>query len=227
MLCFKKISGVFGMGQNVEKRVAAIEEKYRKMTDKLIDAIWVIDAETFKYLYISPDINTIRGFSQEELLGTTIEKNFTRESYDKVKELFQKGKKDFAAGLHKSCTTEVELYHKNGSRIWFEISAKFIKEKNEPLKIVGITRDIDKRKKAEKRQEEINRELKKALKEKEELLNKIRKLESILPICSGCRRIRDEENKWWPIEKYIEKKADSKFSHTICPDCRVIYYPDA
>ena len=214
------------MDQNVEKRVASIESKYRSMADKFIDAIWVVDAETLKYLYISQDIYKLRGYTQEEVLGKKVDESMTPESHQKIQKLFKKGNDDYNAGIHKSYNADIEVYHKNGSTIWIEISAKFFKENNESLKIVGITRNIDKRKKAEQKQEEITKKLKKALKEKKELLQKVKQLESLLPICSGCRRIRDEKNKWWPLEKYVESKSDSKFSHTICPDCKAIYYPE-
>ena len=214
------------MDSNIEKRVASIENKYRLMADRFIDAVWVLDAATMKYLFISPDIYKLRGFTQEELIGTDIKDHFPSASYKKLTRLFKKAHDEWNDGVKKSYTSELEIYHKNGSNIWIEITAKFIMEQDNVLKIVGITRNIDKRKKAEQEQEAAYKELKKALEEKEELLQKVKKLESLLPICSGCRRIRDENNKWWPLEKYVESKAESKFSHTICPDCKEIFYPD-
>ncbi len=214
------------MNSKIESKIASVEYKYRSMTDKFIDAVWVIDASALKYLYISPDIYKLRGFTQQELIGSELRKNIVPESYEKLSILFKKGKKDWESGINKSYSLDVELYHKNGSTVWIEISAKFFMENDNVLKIVGITRNIDKRKKAEQKQQETNRALKKALREKNELLKKVKTLETLLPICSGCRRIRDENNKWWPLEKYVEKKADSKFTHTICPDCVNIYFPD-
>ena len=214
------------MSDKFESRIASMDKKYRSMAVNFIDAIWVVDAYTLKYLYISPDIYKLRGFKQEEVLGSDIKNSFTPDSYQKTIKLLEKGKEEYDSGVFKSYRTEVELYNKNGSTVWLEISAKFVQEKDEPLKIVGVTRNIDKRKKIEQEQISVNKQLKKALREKEELISKVKKLESLLPICSGCRRIRDDNNTWWPLEKYIESKADSKFTHTICPDCKIIYYPD-
>ena len=203
-----------------------MDKKYRSMADSFIDAIWVVDASTLKYLYISPDIYKLRGFKQEEIVGSDIKNSFTQDSYQKIIKMLKKGKEEYDSGVFKSYRLEVELYHKDGSTIWLEISAKYVQERDEPLKVVGVTRNIDKRKKTEQEQKAVNKQLKKALEEKEELLNKVKRLESLLPICSGCRRIRSDDNTWWPLEKYIESKADSKFTHTICPDCKKIYYPD-
>ncbi|HTY11170.1 MAG TPA: response regulator [Bacteroidota bacterium] len=56
----------------------------------------------------------------------------------------------------------------------------------------------------------------------ERILNmqhEIRQLQSILPICSYCRRIRQDDDTWVSIEKHIKQKTDTSFSHGICPDC--------
>jgi len=52
-------------------------------------------------------------------------------------------------------------------------------------------------------------------------------LRGFLPICSFCKRIRNEENIWEQIEEYITRHSDAEFSHSICPDCRDYYYRDA
>jgi DNA-binding response OmpR family regulator len=44
-------------------------------------------------------------------------------------------------------------------------------------------------------------------------------LRGILPTCSYCKRIRDDGERWVPIERYIEKRSQAAFSHGICPDC--------
>jgi phosphoserine phosphatase RsbU/P len=49
--------------------------------------------------------------------------------------------------------------------------------------------------------------------------HEIRQLHSILPICSYCRRIRQDDDSWVSIEKHIKQKTDTAFSHGICPDC--------
>jgi sigma-B regulation protein RsbU (phosphoserine phosphatase) len=48
----------------------------------------------------------------------------------------------------------------------------------------------------------------------------VRQLEGLLPICSYCKRIRDEQNAWNRLELYISSRTDATFTHGICPDCR-------
>ena len=47
----------------------------------------------------------------------------------------------------------------------------------------------------------------------------VRQLEEMLPICSYCNKIRDDQNYWQQIEGYINERTGSEFSHSICPDC--------
>jgi DNA-binding response OmpR family regulator len=67
--------------------------------------------------------------------------------------------------------------------------------------------------------QEINAKLKKAL-------DRIETLEGILPICSFCKKIRNENGTWNRLEGYIMARSSAKFSHSVCPDCLKRHYPD-
>ena len=51
------------------------------------------------------------------------------------------------------------------------------------------------------------------------LRKEVQQLEGLLPICSYCKRIRDDANRWSSLEGFIEKRSNAEFSHGICPDC--------
>ncbi|MDP1569149.1 MAG: response regulator [Vicinamibacterales bacterium] len=53
----------------------------------------------------------------------------------------------------------------------------------------------------------------------EEALRNVQQLQGLLPICSYCKRIRDDRNYWQQVESYITHHADVQFSHSCCPDC--------
>lgn len=55
---------------------------------------------------------------------------------------------------------------------------------------------------------------------------RIQKLNGLLPICSHCKKIRDDRGYWNEVEKYISDHSDAEFSHAICPGCLHQYYPD-
>lgn len=54
----------------------------------------------------------------------------------------------------------------------------------------------------------------------------LRVLEGLLPICSFCKRIRDEEGDWRQMEQYIAMRSSARFSHTFCPECGRRHYPE-
>ncbi len=60
----------------------------------------------------------------------------------------------------------------------------------------------------------------------EQALANIKILEGILPVCSFCKKIRDENNEWQAIEHYISSHSQAEFTHGFCPDCVKKHYPD-
>ncbi|MFH0727066.1 MAG: sensor with HAMP domain protein, partial [Pseudomonadota bacterium] len=57
-------------------------------------------------------------------------------------------------------------------------------------------------------------------------LDNIKTLKGLLPICSSCKKIRDDKGYWNQIESYIETHSEAEFSHGICPECAKKLYPD-
>jgi len=57
-------------------------------------------------------------------------------------------------------------------------------------------------------------------------LSRIRTLHGILPICSFCRKIRDDHEGWQLLEEYVSAHSDARFSHGVCPECMKKMYPD-
>jgi sigma-B regulation protein RsbU (phosphoserine phosphatase) len=53
----------------------------------------------------------------------------------------------------------------------------------------------------------------------EEALSNVKQLQGLLPICSYCKRIRDDQNYWQQVESYITVHSGVQFSHSYCPDC--------
>ena len=78
--------------------------------------------------------------------------------------------------------------------------------------IYSVARDITKRKQAEAERDRLILELQTALAE-------VRTLRAILPICSYCRQIRNDDNYWQTVETYISDHTGTQFSHGVCPSC--------
>lgn len=58
----------------------------------------------------------------------------------------------------------------------------------------------------------------------QDALIQVKTLEGLLPICAHCKRIRDDQNNWQPVESYISQRSGAKFSHGVCPDCLREHY---
>ena len=56
-------------------------------------------------------------------------------------------------------------------------------------------------------------------------LKEIKTLSGLLPICAGCKKIRNDRGYWERIESYIQKHSNAEFTHGLCPACQQRYYP--
>lgn len=54
----------------------------------------------------------------------------------------------------------------------------------------------------------------------------LRTLEGLLPICAACKKIRDDEGYWQRVEKYVADRSGAEFTHTLCPTCMEVLYPE-
>lgn len=83
---------------------------------------------------------------------------------------------------------------------------------------VHVARDISEQKKASNERERLISQL-------EESLSKVKLLSGFIPICSSCKKIRDDSGYWQQVEEYIRDHSEAQFSHSICPKCVKKLYP--
>ena len=69
------------------------------------------------------------------------------------------------------------------------------------------------------------KEKEKLIGELKEALAKVKTLSGLLPICSSCKKIRDDKGYWNQIETYIRQRSEADFTHGICPKCAKMLYP--
>ncbi|MDH3382998.1 MAG: PAS domain S-box protein [Deltaproteobacteria bacterium] len=105
-----------------------------------------------------------------------------------------------------------------GNIAWIVVSAApIITEKNMLAGVVGTFKDITSLREAEEEYRQLQ----------ERLQNSLAKVISgFLPICAGCKMIRDEKSKWNSVEVFIEKRTGAEFTHTLCPSCTRELYPE-
>ncbi len=80
-------------------------------------------------------------------------------------------------------------------------------------------RNLEKRDEAEQAQDQLIQKLREALAE-------VKQLSGLLPICSSCKKIRDDQGYWNQIENYLKQHSEAEFTHGICPECARRLYPE-
>ncbi|EMY71601.1 PAS domain-containing sensor histidine kinase [Leptospira vanthielii] len=136
------------------------EQKYRLLAENTTDVIWVLNLDEKKYLYVSPSVVNITGYTSEEAIKYSLEDTLTPTSFKYIMDVLQIRIQEFKeTGERKPFSDEVEQYCKNGSTIWIEANTVFQWNPNGSINILGVSRNIDKRKRAEVEKDKFYSEL--------------------------------------------------------------------
>ncbi|WP_368489427.1 PAS domain S-box protein [Clostridium sp. BJN0013] len=137
--------------KQVENALRLSEEKYRIIAEFASDVIWVFNYIKYKFVYISPAVFHMRGFTTEEAMNQSLEDAVTPEFSHILRKILSQRIKAFLKNPEYSNTYIDELRQpcKNGEIIWTEMSTKFRYNSQKEIEIVGVSRNIDERKKAE------------------------------------------------------------------------------
>lgn len=138
--------------KTMESALKLSEEKYRLMTEFTSDVIWVLNLKKQKYSYISPSIYHLTGYTAEEAMAMSLTESLTPESAIIVQEAIEQHLKEFLADpeSQKSYILEIRQKCRNGDVIWGEISSKYRFNEAGDIEIVGVSRNIEERKKTER-----------------------------------------------------------------------------
>ena len=212
-----KITGGIEVARDIADRIRE-DEKALKTTQMLED---ITQGITESILLLSTDYTVLwankaaleqTGLAKNELIGNycyaaTHDRDCHCEPPNEpcpVRDLLETGKPKAA---------EHEHHDKNGNTVHAEVSAYPIKDNSGNIvRFVHISKNITERKSLEREREKLILELQEALAE-------IRTLKGIIPICSSCKKIRNDSGYWEQIEEYIRKNSDAEFTHGICPTC--------
>ncbi len=214
---------------NAQRRQArevlrASEESYRSVMTAVPDPVVVYDIEG-RVQYINPAFTRFFGWTLDELKGRRID--FVPENERAVTQA--RIQETIASGF---CTVfETRRYTKAGDLPYVSISAaNYRDDDGNPTGIVVNLHDISEQKHTEaelvKHREHLEERVKERTAELEESLARVKVLSGLVPICSACKKIRDDQGFWNQIDTYIEQHSEALFSHGLCPDCTHDLYKD-
>jgi PAS domain S-box-containing protein len=213
------------MSKNIKSIIAQYENQYKIIEKSIVDVIWVVDIEKMCWTYISPSVKALSGYTPEEIQQLPIEKQITSKDYDRAMAYLSESHRKYKLGQNVKRKAEFELRHKDGTKYWVEITAKFFKDDHDRTQLFGIMRNVSKQRAIQKERDDLLLKLEESLSHQKALEAENEMLRGLLPICSGCKKIRDENGKWWEVEEYVAMHSEADFSHTICPPCRKRIYP--
>lgn len=177
------------------------------LVENMLDGLIVLDPDNL-IVDVNPASAAIFGLQPQKIIGQKIDR-FLPESIDLA--TFLKSE-EYAL-------IEINLDKIQAERK-FELRLLILRDRF--AQIIGkslVLRDITEKKKAEAEREKLIRDL-------QEALNQVKTLSGLLPICSHCKKIRDDKGYWSEVETYIHSHSDVDFSHGICPECLKKYYPE-
>ncbi|MGD0209498.1 MAG: PAS domain S-box protein [Desulfomonilia bacterium] len=147
--------------RGIEEAIKGSEERYRNLVENAHDVLWVFDLN-LGYTYVSPSVKGLRGYTVEEVMKQRLNQVLTPESYKKAVEMFERERNlEMSGQLHGSdwsLTIELELVCKDGTTVWAEVTMNPLHDNTGRIKgIMGITRDISERKRAEEHLKESDK----------------------------------------------------------------------
>jgi len=163
------LTTIHDISQQIEaqEKLRLSEEKYRLLAENVTDVIWTADL-SLSFTYVSPSSERVFGWSPSEWISTPLRDFLTPASLETAERLVREeiaaagGSRDTGSRV---ITAEMELYRRDGSTGWYEVSAQMIRDEDgTPRSIIGVTRDIAERKRAEKQNALLEQQLRQAQK---------------------------------------------------------------
>lgn len=163
--------------QTIEEKKTVIDQlkeasdRYRLISDNTGDVIWILDLYKGKFTYVSPSVKKLRGYTPEEVMQMDFSESVTTESLAVIKDKLPIRISEFENGNESAriLTTEIDQKCKDGSIVPTEIVTTLITdESGKVVEILGVTRNISERKKADELRDKLINELNRSNKELEQ-----------------------------------------------------------
>jgi PAS domain S-box-containing protein len=148
--------------QESQAELERSEARYRLLADNSTDVIWTMGLD-MRFTYISPSVRLHRGYTVDEAMSLSLEETLPPDSFQKVVSIMTNALADIKKlPLEErpmaAQTVEMENYCKDGSTMWVEATISFLLDPDgDPVGVLGVSRDITKRKQAEDELRKLSR----------------------------------------------------------------------
>ncbi len=191
----------------------------------ILDAVpaWVFykDREN-RFLRVNKAFCDVMEMAREDLEGRSLFDLYPRKQAEVY---WEDDKEVMASGRPKR--NIVESMDRKGEKLWVRTDKIPYRDgQGNIIGVIGFALDITARKNAEDELRSAYAEEKRLRQEHEQLVDqlrsavaRVRTLNSLLPVCAVCKKIRDDHGRWHFMETYISSRTDMQFSHGYCPEC--------
>lgn len=164
--------------------------------------------------YTSPSFYRVMGYTQEEMVGSTGFELLHPED----RPLVENALAEFWKTPGARDSIQYRARHANGSWVSIEVVAYNLLDHPVIQGVLISGRDISNRKRDEAVKDQLIWELQQAL-------AGVNTLSGVLPICASCKKIQNDDGNWQQIELYVRERAQVEFSHGMCPECALLWFP--
>lgn len=158
---FQGQSASLGTVYDITERITAQEalhasqRMYRTLTENMKDVVWTLDAQTRRFLYVSPSVQALYGYTAEEVMAGTLEDTLLPASVPRIHEWIAQHTAELLDGTlppRTYFTTELEQPCKDGTVVWTEVISHYsLNPDTGHTEIHGVTRDVSERRATQER----------------------------------------------------------------------------
>lgn len=203
--------------KQAEEAVRQSEQKFRCLFEEARDAILLLD-EAGRFADCNEaTLRLLGATAKQQVVGHTPTEFSPALQPDGQASNLKAAAQVRAAFAQGSVSFEWTHCRLDGTEVVVEVSLSAVSLDGRRVLLVHW-RDVTERSHAARERERLIRELQQTLAE-------VKTLSGLLPICSGCKKIRDDQGYWTQLEHYFHQRSGAQFTHGLCPDCIRKYFP--
>lgn len=233
--------------RGITKELLSVKRHFELMLDRMSEGILEINLEG-RIVYVNTAASSLIGMPEKDLLGSFFVTLFTGDDCHRISHLMKIEAANFKMitdedpvkldktlvalniiPLDEEKNRYIIILHDVTKRKKAEAALRKahdeleqrVEDRTFELKRVNtqLKIEIEERRQIEEERKILIEDLKKAL-------NEVKTLRGILPVCSFCKKVRDDKGFWNQIDAYITEHSEADISHGVCPECAEKYYPD-